>query len=70
MDGDAWKYCDHLNDLDAIKSLVQAALGAYLAIEHARQNLDSNELASVTDWPTVQRELKDALHAIGHPAGG
>lgn len=66
---DAWRYCDNLEDPEAIKRLVQAALTAHATIHFARTQTAGEGFATVPDWPAVQRELRAALSAIGHPAG-
>lgn len=30
---------------------------------------DPEEFATALDWHAVRRELHEALHAVGHPAG-
>lgn len=67
--GDAWRYCDHLNDPEAIKQLVQAVLTAHTTIVHAQTSVNPEDFATVPDWAGVQDELRDALRAVGHPAG-
>lgn len=66
---DAWRYCENLNDPEAIKKLVQAAITANATIQFARTNVNPEEFGTVPDWPAVQRELLAALGAVGHPAG-
>ena len=66
---DAWRYCDNLNDPEAIKALVQAAITAQATIHFARTQVNPEEFGTVPDWGAVQRELLSALKAIGHPAG-
>jgi hypothetical protein len=66
---DAWKYCDNLNDPEAVKVLVQAALTAHATIVFARTRVNPGEFGTVLDWASVQRQLKAALKAVGHPAG-
>ena len=67
--GDAWRYCAHLDNPEAIKQLVQAALTAHAAIAQAQTSVDPEHFATALDWNAVQGELQRALHAIGHPAG-
>ncbi len=67
--GDAWRYCDHLNDPEAIKQLVQAVLTAHTTIVHAQTSVNPEDFATVPDWAGVQAELHRALAAVGHPAG-
>ena len=66
---DAWRYCENLNDPEAIKALVQAAITAQATIHFARTQVDPENFATVPDWAALQRELLSALKAIGHPAG-
>lgn len=66
---DAWRYCDNLNDPEAVKRLVQAVITANATIHFARTQVNPEQFATVPDWAAVQRELLDALKAIGHPAG-
>ena len=67
---DAWRYCENLPDpSDAVKELVQAALSAYGTINFARTQVNPEQFGTVPDWATTQRRLKDALKAVGHPAG-
>lgn len=66
---DAWRYCENLNDPEAIKALVQAAITAQATIHFARTQVNPENFATVPDWAAVQRELLAALKAIGHPAG-
>lgn len=67
--GDAWRYCDHLNDPEAIKQLVQAVLTAHTTIVQALAGVNPEDFATVPDWAGVQAELHRALAAVGHPAG-
>ena len=67
--GDAWRYCDNLDSPEAVKQLVQAVLTAHATIEHARRYVSPEDFASAPDWAGVQDELRDALRAVGHPAG-
>ena len=66
---DAWRYCENLNDPEAVKKLVQAALTARATIEFARTQVNPEQFGTVPDWGAVFRELTDALKAAGHPAG-
>jgi hypothetical protein len=66
---DAWRYCENLTDPEAVKLLVQAALSAHGTIHFAITQVNPEEFGTVPDWATTQRRLKDALKAIGHPAG-
>ena len=68
--GDAWRYCSNLHDPEAVKVLVQAALTAAATIHFARTQTSPEGFATVPDWAAVQRELVQALQAVGHPAGG
>lgn len=67
--GDAWRYCDNLDNPEAIKQLVQAALAAHAAIVQAQTSVNPEDFATVPDWAGVQAELHRALAAVGHPAG-
>jgi hypothetical protein len=63
---EAWKYCDNLNDPEAVRALAGAALTAFQTIKvFRRDGLDPDSV----DWGFVLRELKAALKAAGHPAG-
>jgi hypothetical protein len=67
---DAWRHCDNLSDpSEAVKLLVQAALTAHATIHFARTQVNPEQFGTVPDWATTQRRLKDALKAVGHPAG-
>ena len=66
---DAWKYCDKLSDPEAIKALVQAALTAHATVNFARTQVNPEQFGTVPDWVSVQRQLRAALKAVGHPAG-
>ena len=66
---DAWRYCDHLDNPEAIKQLVQAALTAHTTIVQAQTSVNPEDFATVPDWAGVQAELHRALAAVGHPAG-
>ena len=66
---DAWRYCDNLNDPEAVKKLVQAVMTAHATIVHAQTKVNPEEFATALDWNAVRRELQAALHAVGHPAG-
>ena len=66
---DAWRYCDNLSDPEAIKLLVQAAMTANATIHFAKTQVNPEEFGTVPDWTAVQRELVQALRAVGHPAG-
>ena len=66
---DAWRYCDNLNDPEAVKKLVQAVMTAHATIVHAQTKVNPEDFATARDWNAVRRELQAALHAVGHPAG-
>ena len=66
---DAWRYCENLDDPEAITALVQAAITAQATIHFARTQVNPEDFSTVPDWAAVQRELLHALKAIGHPAG-
>lgn len=66
---DAWRYAENLSDPEAVKKLVQAAVTANATIQFARTKVNPEEFGTVPDWGAVQRELREALRAIGHPAG-
>ena len=61
--GDAWRYCAHLDNPEAVKQLVQAVLTAHATIVQAQTSADPE------DFATVRGELHHALRAVGHPAG-
>lgn len=67
---EAARYCTNLTDPQAIAKLAQAALTASGTIAFAQKNLNPEDWATVPDWIAVQRELLQALQAIGHPADG
>lgn len=66
---DAWRYCENLNDPEAVKKLAQAVLSAHAAIIHAQTKVNPEEFATALDWDAVRRECHAALQAAGHPAG-
>ena len=67
--GDAWRYCDNLDNPEAIKQLVQAVLTAHGTIVHAQTRVNPEDFATALDWDAVRGELHRALRAVGHPAG-
>ena len=67
--GDAWRYCDNLDNPEAIRQLVQAVLTAHATIAQAQASVNPEDFASVPDWDAVRGELHRALQAVGHPAG-
>lgn len=69
MTGDAWRYAPNLTDPKAAAELLQAALSAWATIRFARTKVNPEEFASVPDWKKVERDLKAALAAVGHPSG-
>lgn len=68
--GDAWRYCENLDDPQAVRALVQAALLAAETIAFACNRVNPSDFATVPDWGAVQRDLRRALRLAGHPAGG
>ena len=54
--GDAWRYCDHLNDPEAIKQLVQAVLTAHTTIVHAQTSVNPEDFATVADVQAIYGE--------------
>ena len=66
---DAWRYAPSYNTPEAAQKLLQAVLTAHATIEFARTQVNPGEFATVPDWQAVQRELREALKAAGHPAG-
>ena len=69
---DAWRYCDNLSDPEAVKELVQAVLTAHATISFAQTQVGADGadgFATIPDWKAVQRSLRSALKAVGHPAG-
>jgi hypothetical protein len=69
MTGDAWRYAPNLNDPEAARALLQAALTAHATIAFAKANCAGEQFETVPDWGAVQRELREALRLAGHPAG-
>lgn len=69
MNGDAWRYADNLDNPEASRALLQAALTAFLTIHHAQTKVNPEDFATVPDWRAVSRELQAALKLAGHPAG-
>ncbi|CAM5782995.1 hypothetical protein ACFOHU_06840 [Ottowia pentelensis] len=67
--GDAWRYCAHLDNPEAVKQLVQAVLTAHATIVQAQTSADPEDFATALDWDAVRGELHHALRAVGHPAG-
>ena len=67
--GDAWRYCDNLDNPEAIKQLVQAVLTAHATIVQAQTSVNPGDFATALDWDAVRGELHRALQAVGHPAG-
>lgn len=65
---DAWRYCENIEDPEAVKKLVQAVLTAHATIKHGQETTNPEDFAGL-DWDAVRQELHDALQAIGHPAG-
>ena len=61
MSGDAWRYCTKLDKPEAVKKLVQAALGAAATIKFARTKVNPEDFATVPDW----RATQDALAITG-----
>jgi hypothetical protein len=68
VSGDAWRYAPNYSDPEAAKLLMQAALTAYATIVFA-QRCSPSDFVTVPDWHAVERELHQALVAVGHPAG-
>ena len=66
---DAWRYASNLNDPEAVRRLLQAALTAHATIVFAQANVNPEEFGTVPDWNAVRRQLHAALAAVGHPAG-
>jgi hypothetical protein len=63
---DAWRYCEKLNEPEAARALAGAALTALATIRaYRRDGLDP----AAVDWGFVERELREALAAAGHPSG-
>lgn len=67
--GDAWRYADKLQTVEAQRLLLQAALHALLTVRHARTKVNPEEVGTAVDWRRVEVELSAALRAAGHPAG-
>jgi hypothetical protein len=53
-----------------VKLLLQAALQAHATICFAMDRANPEDIATVPDWRTVRAQLRRALAAAGHPAGG
>ena len=66
---EAWRYCENLNDPEAVKLPVQAVMTAHATIVHAQTRVDPDQFATALDWDAVRRECHAALQLIGHPAG-
>jgi hypothetical protein len=66
---DAWRYADNPIAPDAVNKLLQAVLTAHATIVFAQTQVNPDEFGTVPDWNTLRRELHEALHAAGHPAG-
>ena len=67
---DAWRYAPNLTDPEAARKLLQAALTAHATIVFAQTQVNPEQFGTAPDWNAVRRELRDALKAAGHPAGG
>jgi hypothetical protein len=67
--GDAWRYATRLEDPEAVRQLLQAALGALGTIDFAHKNCSGADFETVPDWRRVQADLRAAMKAVGHPAG-
>ncbi|MDE2416455.1 MAG: hypothetical protein KGN32_01490 [Burkholderiales bacterium] len=66
---DAWRYAPNYSDPEAAKKLLQAVMTAHATINFAQTQVNPEEFGTVPDWKAVQRELREALKAAGHPAG-
>ncbi len=68
---EAWRYCDagKLAEPATVQALVQAVLGTFLAVRHARTKVNPDEVGTAVDWLAIEHELQAALKAAGHPAG-
>jgi len=66
---DAWRYAPNYNNPEAAKKLLQAVMTAHATIQFAKTQVNPDEFGTVPDWNAVQRELREALKAAGHPAG-
>jgi hypothetical protein len=68
--GDAWRYAPNLDDPQAARALLQAALTAHATIAFAKANCSGETFETVPDWTAVAAQLREALRLAGHPAGG
>ncbi|MDD2948042.1 MAG: hypothetical protein PHV80_04275 [Rugosibacter sp.] len=66
---EAWRYAPNYDTPEAAQKLLQAVLTAHATIQFAKTQVNPDEFGTVPDWQAVQRELRDALKAAGHPAG-
>lgn len=69
MSGDAWRYAPNLQDPEAVRLPLHAALTAHQTIAFAQREVTPEQFATVPDWRAMRRGLHAALAAAGHPAG-
>lgn len=67
---DPASYATHLDDREAVRELVRAAVSALRTLEYGRRFVNPEEIGTHLDLPKIERELRAALAKLGHPASG
>jgi hypothetical protein len=65
---DPASWAANINDPAAVRELVRAAVSAMRTLEYGRRNVNPEEIGTHLDLAKIERELRAALAAVGHPA--
>lgn len=65
---DPASWATRLDDAAAVRELVRAAVGALRTLEYGRRFVNPEEIGTHLDLAKIERDLRAALAAVGHPA--
>jgi len=65
---DAASWAPNIGDRAAVGLLLTAAVNALRTLEHGRRFVNPEEIGTHLDLAKIERDLRAALAAVGHPA--
>jgi hypothetical protein len=65
---DPASWATRLDDPEAVRELVRAAVNAMRTLEYGRQFVNPEEIGTHLDLARIEAGLRKALAAVGHPA--
>ena len=65
---DPASWATRLDDGEAVRDLVRAAVNALRTLEYGRRFVNPEEIGTHLDLAKIEADLRKALAAVGHPA--